>query len=173
MSLSRIKLNMKFLSWIGLSLLRSRGGLRLIFLGVVGVFLLSFTIPRLIHSLQFHQQGKQITATVTKRNTSVRARRRKIHWLHYEFNVEGNKYFGKQTVTRTVWQDSETGNSLQVVYLSSNPDENRILGKVWSNKDIAGFVVGIILCMISFIFLVWIFRDIQRKVKPITQKNLL
>jgi hypothetical protein len=129
-----------------------------LFITVLGAILLLWVAidhePLLLQIFGRPAEGR-VTAKYVKYHTPEESADSGILTLRYEFEIGGVRYSGESTVTRAVYNATETGGTLRVEYLPSKPGIN--FPEAYAGRGVRGLPL-LILGLICFAIGVFLMR---------------
>src|SRR5262249_5283364 len=157
-----------------------------IFLFIVGLVLAPWFLPTVIRDGRLSVAGVKAQATVkdkvlaeaqwpSLRTAALLAhggRRGPVHQLRYEFTVGGQVFSGTMIVSREEWEAARIGQTVEVVYLPSEPQVNRASRPFWQTSGALPFGIGIAATIGGMWSIFRGIREVSRKVWLIANGSL-
>lgn len=128
-------------------------------------------LPSVIRDVRLARCGVSTQGLVTDTEMSfpqsrLLARSRESYRLHYKFQLGGRMFHGGTKVSRDRWLKAGAGLPIEVVYLPSDPDVNRIGDPIWRGTGmfVLVFVAGIdsVVVLVLLMGAVLLIRGIAR-----------
>jgi hypothetical protein len=127
-----------------------------IFLTVIGAMLLFWSLVDYVPSL-LQLSGREATGLVTGKSIERQGSAEEadgFFTLHYEFEANGSKHRGKASVSHSVYNRTEVGESIQVRYSHRDPATHLPAGYLGGSvRGLPLLIAGAVLFIVGFFFI--------------------